>query len=101
MFRLRRSRTWRRIRRKRVVLNDDDLIEVVCEHASRRLPSFVMVNYYEVGSLFSVVDVLNGFAPGLDGGLAGFPPSAWPDAGAPSDAQVDATSGSATRDAGD
>jgi hypothetical protein len=38
-----------------------------------------MVNYYEVGDLFTDVDILNGFAPAPDGGTDGFPPDAWPE----------------------
>ncbi len=43
-----------------------------CQAAEKTLPSFVMVNYYEVGDLFRDVDALNGLAPVPDAGV--FPP---------------------------
>jgi len=43
-----------------------------CQAAEKRLPSFVMVNYYEVGDLFRDVDALNGLSPVPDAGV--FPP---------------------------
>jgi hypothetical protein len=52
-----------------------------CKRATATLPNFVMVNFYEVSDIFSVVDVLNGFAPTPDVDLDAFPPSAWPSDG--------------------
>jgi hypothetical protein len=49
-----------------------------CREAGGQPPSFVMVNYYEVGDLFADVDVLNGFAPESGDDLDAFPP-AWRD----------------------
>ena len=51
-----------------------------CKQTEATLPSFVMVNFYEVGDLFHDVDVLNGFAPPPNDNLAAFPPSSF-DAG--------------------
>jgi hypothetical protein len=59
-----------------------------CKAASGKLPSFAMVNYYEVGDLFADVDVLNGLAPAPGYDLDAFPAS-WLDGGAP-DAAPDA-----------
>ncbi|HVY48760.1 MAG TPA: hypothetical protein VHB21_22885, partial [Minicystis sp.] len=53
-----------------------------CREQTKTRPNFVMVNFYEVGDLFHVVDVLNGFASAPHDALAGFPPTSWPaDAG--------------------
>jgi hypothetical protein len=52
-----------------------------CKRATSTLPNFVMVNFYEVSDVFSVVDVLNGFAPTPNDNLNAFPPSAWPSDG--------------------
>ncbi len=52
-----------------------------CKQQESTLPNFVMVNYYEVGDLFHVVDVLNGFAPTPSDDLSKFPPQSF-DAGA-------------------
>ena len=64
--------------------NDDPfLVDRVlhCKQVEGVLPNFVMVNFYEVGDLFPVVDVLNGFAPPPNDDLSQFPPSSF-DAGA-------------------
>jgi len=58
---------------------------LTCQKAAGVLPNFVMVNYYEVGDLFHVVDLLNGFAARPSDDLSAFPPADWPgstDAGA-------------------
>jgi hypothetical protein len=52
-----------------------------CQQATSTLPNFAMVNFYEVSDIFTVVDVLNGFAPTPDVDLSAFPPSAWPSDG--------------------
>jgi len=52
---------------------------LTCKNAEGVLPNFVMVNYYEVGDVFRVVDVLNGFAPTPTDDLSKFPPATtWP-----------------------
>jgi hypothetical protein len=51
-----------------------------CQKTEATLPNFVMVNFYEVGDLFHVVDVLNGFAPAPSDDLSKFPPPSF-DAG--------------------
>ena len=51
---------------------------LTCESTTSARPSFVMVNYYEVGDVFADVDVLNGFAPAPT--VSNFPPDAF-DAG--------------------
>lgn len=63
--------------------NDDPfLVDRVlhCQQTESTLPNFVMVNFYEVGDVFQVVDVLNGFAPPPNDDLSQFPPSSF-DAG--------------------
>lgn len=45
-----------------------------CQAVAAQLPNYVMVNYYQVGDLFAVVDVLNGFAPLPGDDLDAFPP---------------------------
>ncbi len=52
---------------------------LTCDQTTSTLPSFVMVNYYEVGDVFADVDVLNGFAP--EPIVSGFPPASFEDAG--------------------
>ncbi len=49
-----------------------------CQAVAARSPTFVMVNYYEVGDLFDDVDRLNGFVPEGANDLDAFPPE-WPD----------------------
>jgi hypothetical protein len=44
VFGLRRTWAWRRTCRKRVVLKNNDLIEVVCEHARRWHPGHSRTN---------------------------------------------------------
>jgi hypothetical protein len=48
-----------------------------CKQVEGVMPSFVMVNFYEVGDVFHVVDVLNGFAPTPNDDLSQFPPSSF------------------------
>ena len=70
------------------LVNDDPfLIDrlLTCQKKEATRPNFVMVNFYEVGDVFHVVDVLNGFDPAPHDDLADFPPANWPgetDAGA-------------------
>ncbi len=64
--------------------NDDPFLVdrlLHCKQVEGVLPNFVMVNFYEVGDVFHVVDVLNGFAPAPNDDLSQFPPSSF-DAGA-------------------
>ncbi|HEX4512181.1 MAG TPA: hypothetical protein VGH87_11000 [Polyangiaceae bacterium] len=64
--------------------NDDPFLVdrlLHCKQVEGVSPSFVMVNFYEVGDLFHVVDVLNGLAPEPSDDLSTFPPSSF-DAGA-------------------
>jgi hypothetical protein len=44
------------------------------------MPTFVMVNYYEVGQVLHDVDILNGLAPAPNDDLSKFPPASF-DAG--------------------
>jgi hypothetical protein len=53
-----------------------------CQRATQTLPNFIMVNYYEIGDVFHVVDVLNGFAPVPTDNLDAFPGiTSWPGTG--------------------
>jgi hypothetical protein len=52
-----------------------------CQRTTGVQPSFVMVNYYEVGDLFHDVDVLNGFATPMPADAGATPPPAFDDAG--------------------
>jgi hypothetical protein len=52
-----------------------------CQRATSTLPNFAMVNFYDVSDVFSVVDVLNGFAPTPAVDLDAFPPDVWPSDG--------------------
>jgi len=64
--------------------NDDPFLVdrlLHCKQVEAVLPNFVMVNFYEVGDVFHVVDVLNGFAPPPNDDLSQFPPTSF-DAGA-------------------
>ncbi len=45
-----------------------------CQDATGRLPTFVMVNYYEVGDVLEDVDALNGLALVPSGNVDAFPP---------------------------
>jgi hypothetical protein len=70
-----------------LVNEDPFLIDrlLYCRKQEATRPNFVMVNFYEVGDVFHVVDVLNGFAAPPSDALAKFPPASWPgdDGGAP------------------
>lgn len=46
----------------------------LCHDTTKQLPNFAMVNYYEVGSLFEAVDMMNGFATPPPFDDADFPP---------------------------
>jgi hypothetical protein len=48
-----------------------------CQRTTGVQPSFVMVNYYEVGDLFHDVDVLNGLAPASPADAGATPPPAF------------------------
>jgi hypothetical protein len=67
-----------------LVNHDPFLIDrlLYCRKATNTMPNFVMVNYYEVGDVFTVVDVLNGLAPEPNDDLAAFPPAAFGAGGA-------------------
>ena len=47
---------------------------LLCRGAEMQLPNYVMVNFYEVGDVFHVVDVLNGFADAPPFDPNDFPP---------------------------
>jgi hypothetical protein len=71
-----------------LVNHDPFLIDrlLYCRKQESTRPNFVMVNFYEVGDVFHVVDVLNGFEPAPPDDLADFPPASFPgdaDGGAP------------------
>jgi hypothetical protein len=51
---------------------------LTCKAAAKTRPNFVMVNFYEEGDVFHVVDVLNGFSPVPKDDLSTFPPTSWP-----------------------
>ncbi|HEX7666295.1 MAG TPA: phosphatidylinositol-specific phospholipase C domain-containing protein [Polyangiaceae bacterium] len=68
---------------------------LTCKKTESTLPNFVMVNFYDVGDLFTDVDILNGFTPEPNDDLSKFPPADWPnpDGGAPDDAGTPVDSG--------
>jgi hypothetical protein len=47
---------------------------LLCKDTTGRLPNFAMVNYYEVGDLFTAVEMMNGFIPAPPFDDADFPP---------------------------
>jgi hypothetical protein len=56
-----------------------------CKQVEGVMPNFVMVNFYEVGDVFHVVDVLNGVAPPPNDDLSQFPPPSFAGADAGTD----------------
>lgn len=48
--------------------------QLLCQGAEMQLPNYVMVNFYEIGDVFHVVDVLNGFADAPPFDPSDFPP---------------------------